>query len=101
VPDSRRRGDLTDLPFVKDPFNNPEGAALDCASIGTTMVGLPAHSAPLGIAFTHNSALPDYLRNGALITAHGSWNREPPRRHTSRTALGTTLRTGCGQRPNS
>jgi glucose/arabinose dehydrogenase len=79
VPDSRGRDDLTNLPYVNDPVNNPDGAALDCARIGSTMVGLPAHSAPLGLAFTHGSALPGSVKAGALITAHGSWNRQPAR----------------------
>ena len=79
VPDSRGRDDLTDLPFVNDPVNNPDGAALDCGRLDTTMVGLPAHSAPLGLEFTHGSGLAAYVGNGALITAHGSWNRQPPR----------------------
>jgi glucose/arabinose dehydrogenase len=79
VPDSRGRDDLTNLPYVNDPVNNPDGAALDCGRIGTTMVGLPAHSAPLGLAFTHRSSLPGPLKSGVLITAHGSWNRQPPR----------------------
>jgi glucose/arabinose dehydrogenase len=77
VPDSRKG--VTDLPFVNDPVNNPDGQALDCGDIGTTMVGLPSHSAPLGLAFTSGSGLPDAIGNGALITAHGSWNRQPPR----------------------
>ncbi|GAA0999971.1 gluconolaconase [Acrocarpospora macrocephala] len=79
VPDTRGSRDLLNLPYVNDPINNPDGRALDCGSIGRTMVGLPAHSAPLGLAFTHDSTLPEPLRNGALITAHGSWNRQPPR----------------------
>ncbi|GAA1017761.1 gluconolaconase [Acrocarpospora pleiomorpha] len=79
VPDSRGRKDLLDLPFVNDPINNPDGRTLNCGSIGHTMVGLPAHSAPLGFAFTRGSALPRTLGNGALITTHGSWNRQPPR----------------------
>jgi glucose/arabinose dehydrogenase len=79
VPDTRDSADLTDLPFVNDPENNPDGAELDCASIPSTMVGLPAHSAPLGLAFTAGSALEPVLGSGALVTAHGSWNRQPPR----------------------
>ncbi|MFC8798996.1 PQQ-dependent sugar dehydrogenase [Promicromonospora sp. NPDC057138] len=78
VPDIRGSDDLTDLPYVNHPAN-PDGEALDCADIGTTMLGLPAHSAPLGITFTHDADLPEAIGNGALITAHGSWNREPPR----------------------
>lgn len=79
VPDTRGSRDLTGLSFVNDPLNNPDGQALGCGGIGTTMVGLPAHSAPLGLAFTHGTDLPEALGNGALITAHGSWNRQPPR----------------------
>lgn len=79
VPDTRARPDRTDLPYVNDPLTNPDGAALDCASIPNTMVGLPAHSAPLGLAFTAGTAVQGALGSGALITAHGSWNREPPR----------------------
>jgi glucose/arabinose dehydrogenase len=79
VPDSRGHEDLLDLPYVDDPVNNPDGRALDCGGIGSTMLGLPAHSAPIGFVFTQGSALPTPLANGALITAHGSWNRQPPR----------------------
>ncbi|WP_214103044.1 PQQ-dependent sugar dehydrogenase [Acrocarpospora catenulata] len=79
VPDTRGSRDLLNLPYADDPINNPNGRALNCGGIGRTMVGLPAHSAPLGLAFTHDSKLPEPLRNGALITAHGSWNRQPPR----------------------
>jgi glucose/arabinose dehydrogenase len=77
VPDSR--AGVTDLPFVNDPVNNPDGQALDCGDIGTTMVGLPSHSAPLGLAFTSGAGLPAAIGSGALISAHGSWNRQPPR----------------------
>ena len=79
VPDSRNRPGLLDLGYVNDPVNNPRGDALDCATVTRTQVGLPAHSAPIGFVFTRGSALPDAFDDGALITAHGSWNREPPR----------------------
>lgn len=36
---------------------------------------LGAHTAALGIAFTHDTLLPQRFRDGALITLHGSWNR--------------------------
>ena len=79
VPDIRgREGDLTDLPFVNDPVFNADGARLDCGSIGATVLGLPAHSAPLGLEFT-SGPLRDVLGPGALIASHGSWNRQPPR----------------------
>jgi len=79
VPDSRGHDDLLDLGYVNDPINNPDGQALDCNGITRTQLGLPAHSAPVGFVFTHGSALPENLANGALVTAHGSWNRRPPR----------------------
>ncbi len=79
VPDSRGHADLLGLGYVDDPLNNPAGASLDCTSIGTTQLGLPAHSAPIGLVFTNGSNLPASLADGALITAHGSWNRQPPR----------------------
>ncbi len=79
VPDSRDHEDLREPGYVADPISNADGSALDCASIGRTQLGLPAHSAPIGLVFTHGSALPDSLADGALITAHGSWNRQPPR----------------------
>ena len=79
VPDSRGNDTLHDLGYVDDPVNNVGGAALDCSSIGRTMQGLPAHSAPIGFVFTHGSELPAALADAALITAHGSWDRQPPR----------------------
>ncbi|PCN48123.1 sugar dehydrogenase [Curtobacterium sp. 'Ferrero'] len=78
-PDSRGKPDLLGLGYVDDPTNNPDGKALDCATVSPTMVGLPAHSAPIGFVFTRGSALPAMFGDGALITTHGSWNRQPPR----------------------
>ncbi|MEV6635100.1 hypothetical protein AB0M54_30555 [Actinoplanes sp. NPDC051470] len=79
VPDTTGNTTLTDIGYVNQPANNPDGAALDCSTVDRTALGLPAHSAPLGFAFTQGSALPRSLARGALITAHGSWNRQPPR----------------------
>ena len=79
APDSRESVDLVDLRYVNDPVSNAEGDALDCSEVTPTQLGLPAHSAPIGFVFTHGSRLPDALAAGALITAHGSWNRQPPR----------------------
>ncbi|OLT52273.1 sorbosone dehydrogenase family protein [Cellulosimicrobium sp. CUA-896] len=79
VPDTRDSADLTDLPYVEDPENNPDGSALDCASLPSTMVGLPSHSAPLGLEFTAGTTLEETVGRGAIVAAHGSWNRRPPR----------------------
>ena len=38
-------------------------------------VTIPAHSAPLGIAFYTGSQFPQRYRNGLFVALHGSWNR--------------------------
>ena len=68
----------TDRPFVRDRENNADGSRLDCDALAPVEQGLPAHSAPLGMAFT-SRALPDPWGAGALVGVHGSWNRTPPR----------------------
>ena len=62
-------------PFVRDVDTNATGSHLDCAKLPRLEQGLPAHSAPLGMQFM---TLPGY-GTGAVIGAHGSWNRQPPR----------------------
>lgn len=37
---------------------------------------LSSHVAALGLAFSHDSALPEGYRNGAFVGNHGSWNRD-------------------------
>jgi len=36
---------------------------------------IPAHSAPLGIAFYTGTQFPQHYRNGLFVALHGSWNR--------------------------
>jgi glucose/arabinose dehydrogenase len=55
---------------------NPTGAALDCAQLAPIEVGLPAHSAPLGVTFLEGSKIPAPWSGGAVL---GSWDRRPPR----------------------
>jgi glucose/arabinose dehydrogenase len=69
----------TDEPFVRDQQTNAGGAALDCAALPRLQVGLPAHSAPLGLHFLTASRLPRPWRNGAALAVHGSWDATPPR----------------------
>jgi glucose/arabinose dehydrogenase len=73
------RGSLANIPFVADSVTNPGGTHLDCASLAPIAVGLPAHSAPLGMTFLEGSGIPAPWSGGAVIAAHGSWNRVPPR----------------------
>ena len=79
VPDPRESPGLLRVPYVNDPELNANGDKLDCSSLPKTMLGLPAHSAPLGLSFTANTALESVIGSGALITTHGSWNRQVPR----------------------
>ena len=69
--------DYSNRPFVRDAGLNANGAKLDCAALPPLEQGLPAHSAPLGLAFTRTE-LPG-IGSGALVGVHGSWNRNPPR----------------------
>jgi glucose/arabinose dehydrogenase len=72
-------GSLAQLPLVRDALTNPRGHHLNCAGLPPINIGLPAHSAPLGLSFLDGSRLPSPWRNGAVVAVHGSWNRVPPR----------------------
>ena len=76
---NRPAGSLADVPFVPDSVTNPGGGRLDCATLPPVEVGLPAHSAPLGMSFLERSTIPAPWSGGAVVAAHGSWNRQPPR----------------------
>jgi glucose/arabinose dehydrogenase len=69
--------DYSNRPFVRDAELNANGSKLNCSALEPLEQGLPAHSAPLGLAFTRTS-LPG-IGSGALVGVHGSWNRQPPR----------------------
>ena len=72
-------GSLANVPFVADALNNPGGDHLKCAKLPKLQVGLPAHSAPLGMTFLEGSKIPAPWSGGAVMGVHGSWNRNPPR----------------------
>lgn len=69
-------GGPADLPLIRDVETNADGSRMDCAALPPIEQSLPAHSAPLGMSFAD---LPEPYGTGALIGAHGSWNRTPPR----------------------
>ncbi len=71
-------GSLANVPLVPDAVTNPGGHKLNCAALAPVQVGLPAHSAPLGLTFLEGSKIPAPWSRGALIAAHGSWDRHPP-----------------------
>jgi glucose/arabinose dehydrogenase len=77
--DNSPSGSLAGIPLVADALTNPGGVNLDCAALPPVEVGLPAHSAPLGMAFLEGSKLPAPWSGGAVIAIHGSWDRHPPR----------------------
>jgi glucose/arabinose dehydrogenase len=70
---------MSSLKFVPDAVTNPGGKHLDCASLTPIQVGLPAHSAPLGMSFLEGSRVSAPWSRGAVLAVHGSWNRQPPR----------------------
>jgi glucose/arabinose dehydrogenase len=72
-------GSLADVPFAADAVTNPGGIHLDCAALPPVEVGLPAHSAPLGMSFLEGSTIPAPWSGGAVVAVHGSWDRQPPR----------------------
>jgi glucose/arabinose dehydrogenase len=77
--DSTPPGSLADVPLIPDAENNPDGTALDCAGLEPIEVGVPAHSAPLGMSFLAGTKVPKPWSGGAVIAAHGSWDRQEPR----------------------
>ena len=60
--------DILDTSFA------PQGR---CNAATSSFIDLPAHSAPLGLAFIPDSWPPQY-RAKLLVAYHGSWNRNPP-----------------------
>jgi glucose/arabinose dehydrogenase len=72
-------GSLADVPLIPDSVTNPGGKALDCAKLAPIDVGIPAHSAPLGMSFLEGTKVPAPWSGGAVLAAHGSWDRQEPR----------------------
>jgi glucose/arabinose dehydrogenase len=75
---STPKGSLADVPLTANAATNPNGTNLDCAALPRIQVGLPAHSAPVGLTFLEGSKLPAAWTGGAVLAVHGSWDRQPP-----------------------
>jgi len=60
---------------VADPELGSHGR---CAETVSAALDLPAHSAPLGIAFGDKLKAPVAYRNSMYVAFHGSWNRSVP-----------------------
>jgi glucose/arabinose dehydrogenase len=69
----------TDMGFDADAVTNPGSSQLNCSRLERVQRGLPAHSAPLGFHFLTHSRLPRPWADGAVVAAHGSLDRQPPR----------------------
>ena len=62
---------------ITDPFNSRN--QLDCSQAQSSHIDIPAHSAPLGLAFIPaDSSWPQDYWNNLLVAYHGSWNRTVP-----------------------
>ncbi|HEY2239619.1 MAG TPA: hypothetical protein VGI21_12560 [Streptosporangiaceae bacterium] len=72
-------GSMVNLPFIADAVTNPGGTHLNCGALPRVEVGLPAHSAPIGMSFLTGSKLAAPWSKGAVVAVHGSWDRHPPR----------------------
>lgn len=72
-------GSLADVLLIPDSVTNPGGKALDCSKLAPIEVGIPAHSAPLGMSFLEGTKVPAPWAGGAVVAAHGSWDRQEPR----------------------
>jgi glucose/arabinose dehydrogenase len=76
---SKPAGSMAEIPLVPNSVTNPGAVMLDCAALAPIEVGLAAHSAPLGFTFLEGSRVPAPWSGGAVVAAHGSWDRVPPR----------------------
>ena len=76
--DSHPAGSLANVPLVPNSVTNPGGTAMNCAKLAPVEVGLPAHSAPLGMTFLEGSKVPGRWSGGAVVAVHGSWDRQQP-----------------------
>jgi glucose/arabinose dehydrogenase len=54
--------------YIQNPCNNKQASYID----------LPAHSAPLGLAFVPEEGWPEEYWYDLLVAFHGSWNRTQP-----------------------
>jgi glucose/arabinose dehydrogenase len=76
-----RRGGNYGWPYCwgnRQPDPDVRPAPGYCARTLLPTMALPAHVAPLGLAFSAGSRLPARYRSGLFVAYHGSWNRTRP-----------------------
>lgn len=59
-------------------FDASEKAATMCRDATPSHLDIPAHSAPLGLAFIPEEGWPEEYWHDLLVAYHGSWNRSTP-----------------------
>ena len=77
--ENKPRGSLASIPLVANALTNRGSVKMHCARLRPINVGLAAHSAPLGMSFLENTTISPPWSGGAVVAAHGSWDRNPPR----------------------
>lgn len=65
---------VADAAFQPAPYTRIDIPS-DCRQTEPAWIELPAHSAPLGLAFVTASDWPAEWKNDLLVAYHGSWNR--------------------------
>ena len=74
-----RDGDHFGWPFCHVGIPDPDyGYRGSCSEARTPTVLLPAHTAPLGLAFYTGQQFPAEYRGDLFVALHGSWNRADP-----------------------
>ncbi len=74
-----RDGDHFGWPFCNVGVPDPDlGHLGNCMQTRAPTYFLPAHSAPLGIAFYTGQQFPAEYRGDLFVALHGSWNRSQP-----------------------
>ncbi|OGI69824.1 hypothetical protein A3A09_03435 [Candidatus Nomurabacteria bacterium RIFCSPLOWO2_01_FULL_42_20] len=63
---------------VKSLRDNGAGKNDACKSFEPSHIDIPAHSAPLGLAFFPEEGRPEEYWHNLLVAYHGSWNRTVP-----------------------
>lgn len=74
-----QEGKFYGWPYANAPaIPDPDFGAVSPAKVAATIPpahALPAHTAPLGIAFYDGETFPEKYQNVAFVALHGSWNR--------------------------
>jgi glucose/arabinose dehydrogenase len=63
-------------PIMQDPAGTTKQQF--CATTAPSVLGVQAHSAPIGFSFYSGTAFPTAYQDDAFVAYHGSWNRTQP-----------------------